>query len=76
MDSGGKIYATQATENLCQIMLMDSANIQVSDAEWLNRKAVRAGRATVDPIYTTERRAYCGCCARAATRSVSKQRKA
>ena len=34
--------------------LMDSAAIQMSDAEWLNRKAVRAGRATVDPVYTTE----------------------
>ena len=50
----GKVYATQATENLCRIMLMDSAAIQMSDAEWLNRKAVRAGRATVDPVYTTE----------------------
>ena len=29
----GKVYATQATENLCRIMLMDSANIQMSDAE-------------------------------------------
>ena len=50
----GKVYATRATENLCRIMLMDSAAIQMSDAEWLSRKAVRAGRATVDPIYTTE----------------------
>ena len=50
----GKVYATQATENLCRIMLMDSAAIQMSDAEWLNRKAVRAGRAAVDPVYTTE----------------------
>lgn len=33
---------------------MDSAAIQMSDAEWLNRKAVRAGRATVDPVYTIE----------------------
>ena len=50
----GKVYATQATENLCRIMLMDSAAIQMSDAEWLSRKAVRAGRSTVDPVYTTE----------------------
>mgnify|MGYP002456206617 CR=1 FL=1 len=40
----GKVYATRATENLCRIMLMDSANIQVSDAEWMNRRAARAGR--------------------------------
>ena len=50
----GKVYATRATENLCRIMLMDSANIQVSDAEWMNRRAARAGRAAVEPIYTTE----------------------
>ena len=40
----GKVYATQATENLSRIMLMDSAHIQQSDAEWMSRKAV----------YTTE----------------------
>lgn len=50
----GKVYATQATENLCRIMLMDSANIQMSDAEWINRKAARAGRASIEPVYTTE----------------------
>ena len=50
----GKVYATRATENLCRIMLMDSANIQVSDAEWINRRAVRAGRTAIDPVYTTE----------------------
>ena len=66
----GKVYATRATENLCRIMLMDSANIQVSDAEWMNR------RLSIRSIRPRTRRAYCGCCARAATRSVSKQRKA
>ena len=50
----GKVYATRASENLCRIMLMDSANIQVSDAEWMNRRAARAGRTAVDPVYTTE----------------------
>ena len=50
----GKVYATQATENLSRIMLMDSAHIQQSDAEWMSRKAVRAGRAAIEPVYTTE----------------------
>ena len=50
----GKVYATQATENLSRIMLMDSAHIQQSDAEWMSRKAVCAGRAAVEPVYTTE----------------------
>ena len=32
----GTVYATEATCALCRIMLLDSANIQVSDAEWEN----------------------------------------
>ena len=39
----GKIYATEATDALCRIMLRDSANLQRSDAQWQTRKAERAG---------------------------------
>ena len=34
----GPIYATEATCNLCDIMLRDSAHIQMFEAEWRNRK--------------------------------------
>ena len=50
----GKIYATEATTDLCNIMLRDSAHIQESEAEWRSRKAERAGEMKVEPIYTTQ----------------------
>ena len=40
----GPIYATSPTCDLAEIMLLDSAYIQESEAEWRNRKARRAGR--------------------------------
>lgn len=47
----GEIYATNATTELCGIMLKDSAHIQQFEAEWKNRKARRAGRPEVVPLY-------------------------
>ena len=48
----GPIYATEATYRLCTIMMLDSAHIQESEAEWKNRKAKRSGGALVTPAYT------------------------
>lgn len=50
----GQIFATEATTELCGIMLKDSAHIQTFEAEWKNRKAKRAGRQEVTPLYTVE----------------------
>lgn len=50
----GKIYATRATTELCNIMLKDSAHIQMFEAEWRNRKARRAGRPLVEPMYNMD----------------------
>lgn len=47
----GQIFATTATTQLCNIMLKDSAHIQMFEAEWKNRKAKRAGGAEVVPLY-------------------------
>ena len=50
----GKIWCTEATKDLCYIMLMDAANIQEQDAEWENRKNKRSGRKLVQPLYTID----------------------
>ena len=47
----GGIYLTEATASLCDIMLRDSANIQMQEAEWQSRKAERAGEAAVEPLF-------------------------
>jgi len=48
----GKIYCTDATADLVQIMLKDSGYIHEKEAEWTNRKAERSGGAKVEPLYT------------------------
>lgn len=50
----GKIYCTDATYDLVQIMLRDGAYIHEKEAEWQNRKNLRAGKPTVEPLYTTK----------------------
>ena len=47
----GKVYATAATCSLVDIMLRDSAHIQMSEAEYRTRKSKRAGGAPVEPLY-------------------------
>ncbi|MBU5313382.1 MBL fold metallo-hydrolase [Tissierella carlieri] len=48
----GRIITTNATYDLCKIMLKDSAKIQESDVEWENRKRQRAGKKPIEPLYT------------------------
>lgn len=51
----GHIYMTDASADLCSIMLRDCAHIQMMEAEWRNRKAKRsANTAKQDPLYTME----------------------
>lgn len=50
----GKIITSAPTFELCKIMLPDSAFIQESEAEWQNRKRQRAGKGTVEPLYTVK----------------------
>ena len=50
----GKIYCTDATADLLDVMLKDSGYIHEKDAEWKSRKAERAGKPPVEPLYTYE----------------------
>lgn len=51
----GEILATEATADLCSIMLRDCAHIQMQETEWKNRKAKRSnGVEAHEPIYTME----------------------
>ncbi len=50
----GKIYATPATEDLCGIMLRDSAFIQQSDLKFINKRKVKRGEELLKPLYSIE----------------------
>ncbi len=48
----GEIYCSKPTYDLCEIMLIDSAHIQETEAEWKSKKALRQGKKAVEPMYT------------------------
>ena len=50
----GKVFTTEATADLSEIMLKDCAHIQEMEAEWKNRKAKRGGKQLVEPEFTME----------------------
>jgi metallo-beta-lactamase family protein len=48
----GPIYTNPATARLADIMLRDSAHVQESDVEYVNRKRMRRGEPPIEPLYT------------------------
>ena len=48
----GKIYCTDATADLVDVMLKDSGYIHEKDAEWQSKKNARTGKPPVEPLYT------------------------
>ncbi|KGM95483.1 MBL fold metallo-hydrolase [Clostridium botulinum] len=50
----GEVICTRATKELCSIMLPDSGYIQETEAEWKNRKRIRQGLGTIEPLYTAK----------------------
>lgn len=49
----GKIYSTQATKELSEILMYDSAEIQAYEAEYLKRTA-SAAITDIEPLYTVD----------------------
>ncbi|MES9829924.1 MAG: MBL fold metallo-hydrolase [Candidatus Thiodiazotropha sp.] len=48
----GPIYAQNATMELCDILLQDSAYLQEKDAQYENKWRKRKGKPFIDPLYT------------------------
>jgi metallo-beta-lactamase family protein len=49
----GPIYSTLASCDLTEIILRDSASIQETDAQRMNRERARRGKRVVQPLYTS-----------------------
>jgi metallo-beta-lactamase family protein len=49
----GPIHATEATAGLLQLVLLDSAHIQESDAAYVSKRNAKRGKPPVEPLYTT-----------------------
>ncbi len=50
----GTIYCTPATKSLCEIMLLDSAKIQESDIERINKRRKKRGDVELEVLYEAE----------------------
>ncbi|MBI5450097.1 MAG: MBL fold metallo-hydrolase [Gammaproteobacteria bacterium] len=53
------IHLTPASYDLLEIMLKDSAFLNERDAEWRNRRALRAGKPPIEPLYTSADVTHC-----------------
>jgi metallo-beta-lactamase family protein len=50
----GSVVCTNATRDLCSIMLTDSGHIQENDTRYFNKKRAKQGKPPVEPLYDKE----------------------
>lgn len=50
----GDVFCTYATKDLLELMLPDSAYVQMKDLEYVNRKREKQGKELFEPLYTVE----------------------
>ena len=50
----GKVFLTEATFPLLELMLKDAAHLQLRDTEWENKRRERAGKKLLEPLYDLE----------------------
>ncbi|MCX8094142.1 MAG: MBL fold metallo-hydrolase [Candidatus Goldbacteria bacterium] len=50
----GPVFCTHATKDLCDLMLPDSAYVQMKDLEYVNKKRAKQGKNLFEPLYTIE----------------------
>lgn len=50
----GSVVTTNATRNLCALMLADSGHIQELDVKWFNKKQAKKNLPPISPIYSVE----------------------
>lgn len=55
---GQRVYATRPTVELSRVLIVNSGYIHEADAEWENRKRMRAGLPKVEPLYTADEAEY------------------
>lgn len=50
----GAIYCTSPTKDLTEVLLRDSAKIQMDDTKFVNKKRAKEGQPPIDPLYAMQ----------------------